>query len=290
MRSGQSSKGQMQMPMQPQGRMPTLDMKVPETQQLSVPRTNLPDSRQGIETPVRKLDLDGLIKTARENNPTLVQAHAQTLGEDGKAKEAGLWYNPVFSYDGSLIGVKSEGDALRAHTAGEFEGLNIQQRFVTAHKLGLSREKYQAREAAAQAEENVQALRVLNDVRIRYYQTLSSAQLADISHEIFKTAQDHWLTTKEQFNEGQASQVDYHLANAELERSRLQYALAQNNYRMHLGRLAAVGGNDLSSTEIVGELGSAPGSIQVIDYEKGLGKSAREKSRAGRSTREIEVR
>ena len=177
MRSGQSSKGQMQMPMQPQGRMPTLDMKVPETQQLSVPRTNLPDSRQGIETPVRKLDLDGLIKTARENNPTLVQAHAQTLGEDGKAKEAGLWYNPVFSYDGSLIGVKSEGDALRAHTAGEFEGLNIQQRFVTAHKLGLSREKYQAREAAAQAEENVQALRVLNDVRIRYYQTLSSAQL-----------------------------------------------------------------------------------------------------------------
>ena len=52
----------------------------------------------------------------------------------------------------------------------------------------------------------------------------------------------------------------------------MQYALAQNNYRMHLGRLAAVVGNDLSSTEIVGELGSAPGSIQVIDYEKALAK------------------
>ena len=267
---GQSS-GAGQMPMPPTGRMPRLDMRVPETSQLKPPQPGLPMSGQGMKSAVQAFDLDALLALARQNNPTLVQAHQQTVGEAGKAKEAGLWYNPNFSYAGSTIGTRGEGDE-RRHTAGEFEGLNIEQRIVTAHKLGLSRDKYKAREEAAQAEESMQARRVENDVRIRYYETLAALELSNITEEMLKTAQDHWLTTKEQFNEGQATQVEYHLANAELEQTRLRRELARNDYRLHVGRLAAVVGVDLSAAKLTGHLGASPASIQVIDYDQALNK------------------
>lgn len=214
------------------------------------------------------LDIDALLKMAQENNPTLAQAAAQVQGEEGKAKEAGLWYNPVLSYQGSDIGVHPEGrNAGVGSTAGEFQGLNIEQRIVTAGKLRLSKEKYQARVEAAKEAQRKQHLQVTNDVRIRYYETLAKARLVDIHREMLKTMEDHWLTTKEMFNEGQANEVEFRQAKIALDRERLSMRMMENDYRATVERLGSLVGVDLSSSSITGRL---DGEAHLIDFDPAL--------------------
>ncbi len=228
--------------------------------------TVAPPSRPGGEGKTETLD--SLLKLAEENNPTLVQAAAQVRGEAGQAKQAGLWFNPDVSYQGSDIGVHPEGrNAGVGITAGEFQGLNIEQRIVTAGKLRLSREKYQARVEAAKEAQRIQGLQVMNEVRIRYYETLAKSRLLDIHREMLKTMEDHWLTTKEMFNEGQANEVKYRQSKIALERERLSTRMAENDYRATVERLGAVVGVVLSSTTITGDL---EGDINLIDFDRAL--------------------
>ena len=212
--------------------------------------------------------LDSLLKLADENNPTLVQAAAQVRGEEGQAKQAGLWFNPDVSYQGSSIRVHPEGrNSGVGNTAGDFQGLNIEQRVVTAGKLRLSREKYQARVEAAREAQRIQVLLVKNGVRIRFYETLAKSRLLDIHREMLKTMEDHWLTTKEKFNEGQANEVEYRQAKITLDRERLSTRMAENAYRASVGRLGAVVGVDLDSAAIRGNL---EGDVNLIDFDPAL--------------------
>ena len=215
----------------------------------------------------RTLDLGAIEQLARANNPTLMQADAELEGELGKAVQAGLWYNPNLIYSGEQINVKAEGENGSRHTPGEFQGLLLQQRFVTAGKLRLSREKYLARADAAKQQVRAQSFRVLNDVRIHYYHVLARAALVKIHEELFKNVEDRWVTTREMFNQGQANEVDFRLATESLQRSRLDFAMARNDYRSTVARLSAVTGEDLSDAMISGEL---EGPIDLIEFDSAL--------------------
>jgi len=242
---------------------------------ITVPPAAPPLGKPGLTTapPIRPKEavaanLDSLLKLAEENNPTIAQAAAQVRGEEGKAKQAGLWYNPDVSYEGNSIGVHPEGkNAGVGRTAGDFQGLNIEQRVVTAGKLRLSREKFQARAEAAKELLRAQTLQVNNDVRIRYFETLAKSRLLDIHREMLKTMEDHWLTTKEKVNEGQANEVEYRQSKIALDRERLRTRMAENDYRATVERLSALVGTDLSSSAIMGDL---EGEIVLIDFDSGL--------------------
>ncbi|MDQ2947821.1 MAG: TolC family protein [Acidobacteriota bacterium] len=212
--------------------------------------------------------LESLLKLAEENNPTLVQAAAQVRGEEGQARQAGLWFNPEVRYEGNSIGVHPEGkEAGLGHTAGDFQGLNFEQRVVTAGKLRLSREKYQARAEDAKEVQKIQKLQVSNEVRIRYYEALAKSRLFDIHGEMLKAMEDHWLTTKEMFNEGQANEVEFRQSKVALERQRLRTKMAENSYRASVERLGAVVGVILSSSRITGSL---EGDANLIDFGPAL--------------------
>lgn len=86
--------------------------------------------------------LDELLQLAATNNPTIRQAQRQISGETAKALQAGLYPNPMLMYVGEKI---NSGGRL-----GEFQGFEIQQRFVTANKLQLSRLKYRQRAHVAE--------------------------------------------------------------------------------------------------------------------------------------------
>jgi cobalt-zinc-cadmium efflux system outer membrane protein len=82
----------------------------------------------------QRLNLAALEQLALEHNPTLLQASANIEAAEGRSQQAGLYPNPTVGYSGERIGA--------AGTAGEMQGLFIDQMIVTAGKLRLSRNKF----------------------------------------------------------------------------------------------------------------------------------------------------
>lgn len=179
-------------------------------------------------------------------NPTLAQAAAQVQATFGKAIQAGLYPNPRLSYVQEQIDV--------ADTPGEFVGGTVQQEIVTAHKLKLSREKYNERTNVAQWMAMAQEYRVLNDVRVHFFRTLGRQQIVDVHAELLKNAEDHLLTTREKFNVGQANQADVHQANVNLQEARLALLMARNAHEESWHTLAALVGIDCPPAPLEGSL------------------------------------
>lgn len=202
-----------------------------------------------------ELTLDGLIALAGENNPTLRQARHQIDGELATAMQAGLYPNPVVSYQAEQIGVEG--------TAGEFHGGLVQQEIVTADKREISRQKYLARARAAEFLAVAQQFRVCNDVRIHYWRTLGHRSNLEIHRELLKTAEDTAVTARELYNLGQATRAEVHRSNVKLQRVRLEVLQAENDYRRAYRRLFALVGCDLAEHSIGGELDGEP---VVIDH------------------------
>jgi outer membrane protein TolC len=203
--------------------------------------------------------LEMLESLACQNNPTLLQAQAQIEGELGKAIQAGLWPNPMLSYVQEQIGVKG--------TPGEFVGGTIQQRIVTGHKLDLSRAKFLATTQAAEWHALEQQYRVLNDVRRHYFQARGHYELVQIHRELLKHAEDHVLTAREQYNVGQATRAQVHLANVVLQRARLDLLSLENDYRQSFESLTAIVGVELPLAPLATPL---EGDLSPYDWQEVL--------------------
>jgi outer membrane protein TolC len=205
------------------------------------------------------LGLGELESLACRHNPTLVQAQAHVSAAYGKAVEAGLYPNPEIGYMGEQLGVKG--------TAGEFHGGFFRQEIVTAGKLRLSRAKFLQRMKISELEALAQQYRVLNDVRIHYYQALAANRQVKIHRELVKNAEDRLLTTRELANVGQANQVDLHQANVALGQARLDLQMAEIDYGMAWEGLASVVGVDLEPCRLGGML---EGDTTPIDWHAAL--------------------
>ncbi len=222
-------------------------------------RWNSPQTTVTEESP--SYDLQSLLDLAGQSNPTLIQAKMQISGELAKALQAGLYPNPNLSYVADNIGVEG--------TAGEFHGAVVQQRFVTANKLELSRSKYLQRAKVAEHLAVAQQFRVCNDVRVSYVNVLAAQRIVDLREELLKTAEDHLVTTKEMYNEGQANQVDVHQAVADYRREQLQVLEAENHVCQEFIRLTSLIGLELSPGMMEGELES---TRELIDFDNAYGR------------------
>src|SRR5260370_29645590 len=109
--------------------------------------------------------LGDLEQMALQGNPTLAQAAAAGDASRGKALQAGLYPNPTMGYAGEQIGI--------AGTAGELQGGFVQQTIITAGKLRLSRAKYNQQAYEAELRALGQQYRVLNGVRMLFYERLA---------------------------------------------------------------------------------------------------------------------
>ena len=210
-------------------------------------------------------DLPTLLSLASSNNPTLQQANLHISASLAQAQQAGLYPNPLLAYVGENIG--NEG------TAGEFQGAAFQQRFVTANKLELSRNKYLQRAKVAEHLAVMQQFKVCNDVRLHYINTLAAQSLLELHREMLKTAEDRLVTAKESFNLGQANKVEIHQATAELRRHQLDVFAAENRVRKAFFDLSAVVGIELAQRPIVGGLTS---NCDLIDFDGACGRLLRE--------------
>lgn len=205
------------------------------------------------------LTLSAIEAIACSRNPTLTQAHAQIQGELGKAIQAGLAPNPMARYVAEQIGVGG--------TAGEWQGLEVSQRIVTARKLELSRAKFLQLTRASEWRALEQEYQVLNDLRMHFWITLGQQQKVAILEDLLKNAEDVVVTARELYNEGQATRAALHDANVTLQRARLDLLMARNNLRQSWWELASVAGMRMQWTPLEGAL---EGLVSPIDFEIAL--------------------
>ncbi len=190
--------------------------------------------------------LDSVLAIAVAHNPTVRQAGLQISAETAKALQAGLYPNPLLMYVGEKI--NSDG------SAGEFQGFELQQRFVTGGKLQLSRLKYRQRAHVAEHLAIAQQYRVSNDVQRHFYMALAAMERVTLQNELLKTAEDVAVTSRELFNQGQATLPDVRKANVQLQHQRLEVLNAENEYQEAFRKLTSVIGCPMEMGSITGLL------------------------------------
>jgi cobalt-zinc-cadmium efflux system outer membrane protein len=193
------------------------------------------------------LSLESLEQIALERNPTLVQAGAQVRISRGKAIQAGLYPNPQIGYAGEQIGI--------AGTAGELQGMFIEQEIVTGHKLQLSRAKFMQEAREAELQVMAQQYRVLHSVRVAYYNALAQQQRLDVRRELRGNSDEAAKTVKELVNVGQANQSDVLQAEVAAQRAKVNLQMSESRYRSSWEELTAViGMPDMPPTHLEGKL------------------------------------
>lgn len=196
------------------------------------------------------LRLEDLERMALEANPTIGQAKALVDAAAGRAQQAGLWPNPTFGANGEHVSKVTGGGAV---------GGFVEQRFITAGKLGLDR-KVALQDQAVQVEhQNAQKQRLLNSVRTLYYQALGDQLLIQVRTDLANLAMRAVSVSRELANVGQADKPDLLSAETESERIQLELVNAGNARERTWRQLAALLNNpSLKPTFLVGNLDDFP--------------------------------
>ncbi len=210
---------------------------------------------------VHGYSLEDLLSMAAQSNPTIRQSRLHINSQLGKAIQAGLYPNPTLRYLGEQIGVGG--------TAGEWQGAEIEQRFVTGGERERGENRYMQRAKVAEVGGMMKQYRVCNDVRIHFVKALAARQIIDLRKELLKNSEDNLVTIRERYNVGQASRAEAHQANALLQQHRLSVMNAQNDYQQHLLELVSLVGVELSMPKLEGDLKS---SRDLIDFDAAYGK------------------
>jgi cobalt-zinc-cadmium efflux system outer membrane protein len=196
--------------------------------------------------------LADLEQMALGNNPTLVQAAAGIQAARGRALQAGLYPNPTVGYTAERIGA--------AGTAGEMQGLFIDQTIVTAGKLRLSRASQEQEITEMEGHAAAQQYLVVNGVRVRFYHLLALQRLLDVRAELLKVAEDAVRTTEELVNIGAANKPDLLQARIEARQERVALENTRALSRAAWRQLGAFAGNpELPAGRLQGDLEAATG-------------------------------
>jgi cobalt-zinc-cadmium efflux system outer membrane protein len=209
-----------------------------------------------------RLGLDYFEQMALQNHPTLAQAAAAVRAASGRTLQAGLYPNPVIGVTGDE---NTPGPVIRG---GEFGGF-VEQRIVTAGKLGLARRVSKEEEHEAEAALQIQRRRVLNAVRILYYETLGAQERVAVQAQLSALADEAVKISKELANVGAADQPDVLEAEIEAERAGLSLSKGKTALQRSWRELAAVVGNpSLPMAQLEGNLEATP----RLELEQALAK------------------
>ena len=204
------------------------------------------------------LRLEDMERMALEANPAIGQAKALVDAAAGRALQAGLWPNPSFGANGEHVSRVTGGGAI---------GGFVEQRFITAGKLGLSRKVAQQEQALYLENQNAQKQRLLNSVRTLYYQALGDQLLIQVRTDLAGLATRAVSVSQELANVGQADKPDLLAAETEAERIQLELINAQNAADRTWRQLAAILNKPaLKPTMLEGNLEDFP----KLDVEQAL--------------------
>lgn len=197
-------------------------------------------------------------RIAMQNNPTLAQAEAAIRAAQGRRRQAGLWPNPV-------VGYQLEEGALRAfNQKAEHFGF-VEQTILLGGKLRKSQRIFEKEVAQAEIESAAQKQRVLNTVRILYYEALHAQQQVDLRTELARIAGEAVKTTSELVNVGQADRPDYLESEVQFQQVELELVSARNDLEQVWRLLTSVIGEPrMKPMRLAGDLEEG---IPALDQE-----------------------
>ncbi|MBO0862280.1 MAG: TolC family protein [Chloracidobacterium sp.] len=194
------------------------------------------------------LRLEDLERMAMRNNPTVAQAEAAIRAAEGRRVQAGLMPNPIVGYAGEEL-------SARAFDQKSEHYIFAEQEIPLGGKLKKSRDIFVKEREQAQAQAAAQRHRVLNAVRMLYYEALGAQQLVEVRGELAKLASNAVNVTGELFNTGAADRPDMLEIQVEARRVRLDLVMAENERDQLWQQIAAVVGDPfLKPTRLIGDL------------------------------------
>jgi cobalt-zinc-cadmium efflux system outer membrane protein len=209
--------------------------------------------------PGEALAVADLEQMALIHNPTIAAAEALVRQQIGLMRQAGLYPNPTFGY------VRTDADQTgQSQTNGVF----VSQDIVTAGKLTIARTEQQQYVEWRDWQLKAQRGRVLNDVRIRYYEVLGAQEAVRIATEFEQLALKGVELTEQIRKAGQGSRLD--VVQAEIQLSAVRTTLQDAKVRAHAAwqQLAnVVGVRELPEATLTGSLEDA---IPTLDWETSL--------------------
>jgi outer membrane protein, heavy metal efflux system len=194
------------------------------------------------------LTLAEIERMALQNNPTLAQAEAAIRAARGRSRQAGAFPNPIAGYQGEEF-------ALRAFNDKSEHFFFLEQTIPLGGKLSKSRRIFEQEIAQAETESAAQKQRVLNTVRMLYYEALGADRRVELRSELARIAREAIKTTSELMNVGQADRPDFLESEIEAQRVELELANAQND-REQIWRVLApvVGLPAMEPARLAGDL------------------------------------
>ncbi|HUG19779.1 MAG TPA: TolC family protein [Planctomycetaceae bacterium] len=203
--------------------------------------------------------LEQLQKLALENNPTLVQARAETWKAYGKQQQAGLYPNPVLGYSGQEIG--------SGGTAG-MQGFYVSQQFITGGKLELSRAVAFREQQQAEQVVSAQEFRIVNGVRREYYDLLTVNRKIQLAEDLLNIAIESQTQTERRLQGMQGSRIDVLQARLERERVHLELETLKVEREAISRRLKVLAGIHQEGELIVA--GDLEADVPDLDWESAL--------------------
>lgn len=205
------------------------------------------------------LTLNQLEQLALTRNPTIPQAAALVQQQQGLRRQAGLYPNPTGGY------VRTDADQ---SGQSQTDGVFLSQTIITAGKLRLGRAQGTQEVNWRSWQLYAQQVRVLSDVRIRYYELLGAQQAVEAAKEQVRLAEEGLKTAEELRKAKQGSRPD--VLQAEIQLSLIRTALQDAEYRQQSARrqLAnVVGVSELPPVPVAGNLEE---NVAELDYQKSL--------------------
>jgi cobalt-zinc-cadmium efflux system outer membrane protein len=178
------------------------------------------------------LTLAQLEETALANNPTLREAMTGVAAAQGRARQAGTWFNPTIGYAGEEI---KPGEIIQFGEHGVF----FDQQIPLGGKLRLSRQVFEREAEQAGSFVDLQRERVLAAVRTLFYEILTTERRVEVLDRLFQLSQEAVGISRQLYNVGAADRPD--ILDSEIEADRIQLELlAARNRRFTLWRRLAV--------------------------------------------------
>lgn len=197
------------------------------------PNAAYPPARPADPAAPEILTLAALEEMALANNPTLGMAANAVEMERGLWRQVGLYPNPTLGFVNNTA---------TGHGQQQANGPLLQQTFITGGKLQKNRavEAWGIQNAQWQLES--QRLRVLNDVRLRYYDVLGAQQQVGITGELETLARKSLETAQALFKGKQVAQTDVLQAQVQLGSIALARENAEAEYLAAWQQLAVIVG------------------------------------------------
>lgn len=202
------------------------------------------------------LTLEDLEAMALQCNPTLAQAAAGVDQERGNYRQAGLYPNPQIGY---LNTTANQSDPKQS------SGMFLSQEIVTASKLDLAQQSSEQAIKRLEWDHEAQRIRIMSDIRIRYYEVLGAQRAMEAAQEVEQLAEKTMATANALLEAKSIPRSELLQARMQLETVRISKDEAAHRYDAAWRQLRTmVGVPELQPVPLAGNL---EGQIPDLDEE-----------------------